>query len=90
MSYLPKKLKGKELVIYKNKLSLTRRQREIIVGTLLGDASMRLRLGKPSLSIKFEQSIHNKEYIDHLYNVFEPLIGMVPATCTSKDNTISI
>lgn len=72
-------LRGKELEIYKQSLKLTDVQREIIIGTLLGDASMSLRKGMPCYSIKFEQSEEHADYIYHLYEIFEPFTGTPPA-----------
>ena len=73
------KLRGKQLEIYKLSLKLTDVQREVIIGTLLGDASMSLRNGKPCYSIKFEQGEANADYVNHLYELFEPFTGTPPA-----------
>jgi hypothetical protein len=74
-----KLLKGKELNLYKNSLSLNDVQKEVIFGILLGDASMECRLNKPVYAIKVEQSIKNEPYVIHLYNILEPFIGMTPS-----------
>lgn len=66
-----KSLNYRELQNYKKSLTLTPIQREILIGTLLGDASMGLVRSKPVYSIKFEQSIKNQEYIVHLYDNFK-------------------
>ncbi len=71
-------LKGKALIEYKQNLTISPCQKDIIVGTLLGDASMRRNKGNPIYAIKFEQGIKNKEYIEHLYQVFESYCGTVP------------
>ncbi len=71
-------LRGEALMKYKQSLTLSPCQKDIIVGTLLGDASMRLSKGKPVYAIKFEQGIQHKEYIEHLYQVFEPYCGTGP------------
>lgn len=71
-------LRGEALIKYKQSLTLSPCQKDIIVGTLLGDASMRLSKGKPVYAIKFEQGIQHKEYIEHLYQVFEPYCGTGP------------
>ena len=67
-------LKGKVLINYKKTLKLTKIQREIIIGTLLGDSSIPQQKSK-SYNIKFDQSIKNKEYIDHLYIIFKNFVG---------------
>lgn len=89
MDYNNKTLKGKELDSYKQRLVLNSVQREIIIGSLLGDASMGLRLGKPVYSIKFEQSINNELYINHIYTVLEPFVGVVPSICMVGDTWYS-
>lgn len=71
-------LRGKALIEYKSCLKLTNQQREILVGTLLGDASIPLKLGKPTYQVKFEQQIDKQEYVQHLYQIFEPFVGTPP------------
>lgn len=76
---------GKELTNYKKSLVLTDLQKNVIIGTLMGDASMAYRSGKPVYGIKFEQSIKNIEYINHLYSILEPFCGMIPAIRKIKE-----
>lgn len=71
-------LRGKALIEYKKSLKLNDLQREILVGTLLGDASIPSREGKAAYLVKFEQQIARKEYIHHLYTIFEPFVGTPP------------
>lgn len=71
-------LRGKALIEYKSSLKLTTLQREVLVGTLLGDASIPLKLRKPTYQVKFEQQIDKQEYVQHLYQIFEPLVGTPP------------
>lgn len=75
-----RKLSTKDLIIYKKTLKLTQVQKEILIGTLLGDASMSLRNGKPHLTVKFEQGEKNKDYVEHLFQEFEPYCGSSPST----------
>jgi hypothetical protein len=82
-------LAGKALEDYKKTLKLTDLQKDVLVGTLLGDASMSLRNGKPhysrpkadwtSYSVKFEQGEEHAAYVEHLYDIFEPFTGSLPA-----------
>lgn len=72
------KLRGKDLENYKKTLKLSDLQKDILVGTLLGDASMSLRKGRPTYSIKFEQGEKNQAYIYHLYEIFQPFTGTAP------------
>lgn len=71
-------LRGRALIEYKSSLKLNHRQKEVLIGTLLGDASMALKLGKPTYQVKFEQQIQRKEYIDYLYGIFENFVGTPP------------
>lgn len=57
-----RKLTGKRLRSYKKFLSLNKLQNNVLIGTLLGDASMSSDQGKPIYSVKFEQK-HMQIYI---------------------------
>lgn len=70
-------LKGSALIKYKKQLKLQKFQREILVGTLLGDASM-ISSKTSSYSIKFEQKLMAAEYVDHLYEMFQEFVGTPP------------
>ena len=61
------KLKGNALREYKQTIQLNQIQKEVIVGTLLGDACIPLRRGKPVLSVTFEQTIKRENYIWHSF-----------------------
>jgi hypothetical protein len=63
----------------KKKFKFDANQKDIIIGTLLGDATIATRQGRPILRLKFEQQEKFKLYIDHLYEEFKPLIGSAPA-----------
>ena len=71
-------MKGKNLELYKQTLSLSDLQREILVGTLLGDATIPKQLGLRKHNVKFEQKIGNKDYIVHLYEIFKDFVGTEP------------
>lgn len=77
--YQAKKYAGGDLEVYKKTLSLTDEQKDVIVGTLLGDSTMGLRQQKKLYSIKFEQKGESKAYINHLYEIMEPYVGTPPA-----------
>ena len=79
-------LRGKCLIQYKKSLKLTTLQREILVGTLLGDACISCgQRPHPTYNIKFEQAYSKFEYINHLYNIFEPFVGTSPQIRTLAD-----
>ena len=64
------KLKGNTLREYKQTITLNDIQKEVIVGTLFGDACIPLKRGKSKLSVKFAQTIARADSIQHLYSIF--------------------
>ena len=72
------KLKGNALREYKQTIQLNQIQKEVIVGTLLGDACIPLRRGKPVFSVTFEQTIKRENYIWHLYSIFYHFVSTPP------------
>lgn len=71
-------LRGKALENYKKSLTLNHTQKDIIIGTLLGDSTMGLRNGQPFYGLKFEQSVRREKYINHLANEFDNFCGSPP------------
>jgi LAGLIDADG DNA endonuclease family protein len=61
---------------YKNNQSLTPFQSEALIGLILGD----LFVGRPSLNtfFRFEQSIINIAYLNHLYSIFMNFVATPP------------
>jgi len=68
---IKKNLVGNSLKEYKKTLILNDVQRDILAGTLLGDASMQAMKINEESNIKFEQKIGQKDYIYHLYSHFQ-------------------
>jgi hypothetical protein len=68
--YIKRNLLGEALIVYKKNLKFNKLQKQVLIGTLLGDASISKQYGKSSYNIKFEQKYDNKAYIDHLYFIF--------------------
>lgn len=62
-------------------------QKDIIIGTLLGDATIATRAGRPILRLKFEQQEKFQLYITHLYEEFKPFIGSPPAQRLNHERT---
>lgn len=54
-----------------NHLKITKIQKEILIGLLLGDAHLERSLNGLSYCLKIEQNILKKTYIDHLYKIFD-------------------
>ena len=73
-------LRGAAAQSYSKKQTLTEEQKEIIIGTMLGDATIprRDKGARPGKSIKFDQRLQVYPYVHHLYNVFQPLVGTGP------------
>lgn len=71
-----RKLRGTHLIDYKKKLALTEQQKEVIIGTLLGHAS--IRTSQCNFCVKFEQKYTQVDYLTHLYEIFEPYVGTGP------------
>lgn len=55
--------------------TLTKEQRDIIIGTSLGDAHLKTQTRGDTYSIHFEQSIKKRVYVEHLYDVFFSLVN---------------
>lgn len=62
-------------------------QKDVIIGTLLGDATIATRAGRPYLRLKFEQKTTSKPYINHLHEVFSEFVGSPPAPRWNKEKT---
>lgn len=77
--YITRNLRGLTLINYKKTLKLTTIQKEVLIGTLLGDASITKQ--KCNVNIKFQQKLANFQYINHLYTIFQPYTGSPPRIC---------
>lgn len=64
---------SKQVREYKNSLVLTEIQKEILLGVTLGDVTIRNE-GK----LKFEQKYDNKQYVEHLYEIFREYVNVPP------------
>jgi len=70
---IKRNLRGTALAQYKQTLSqqgFNDLQKDILIGTLLGDASMQAMKGNQESNIKFEQTLSRVDYIQHLYEQF--------------------
>lgn len=68
--YEKKNFRGHDLTAHKASLQqkgFTQTQKDILIGTLLGDASMQAMKGNQLSNIKFEQKIGQIDYVNHLY-----------------------
>lgn len=62
----------------KSGAELTEEEKEIIVGSLLGDLSVQRGTPKSNCRLHFKLSLKHKEYIDHLYGIFADITGTGP------------
>src|SRR3989338_5443821 len=63
---------------YKKNLKLTKKQRELIVGMLLGDSHLERRYKGYTFSLMVEHSIKQKEYVEWKYNAFKEWVLTPP------------
>lgn len=69
---------SKEIENYKKELKLTKRQREILTGKLLGDGHLETKDNGRTYRLKIEHSVKQKEYVDWLYGEFKEWIRTEP------------
>ena len=71
-------MRSEEIEEYKSKLSLSKRQKEILTGLILGDGHLE-RLYTPTLGrLKVEHSHKQKDYVDWLYKEFRNWVRSKP------------
>lgn len=70
----------------KRDLTLTKRQHEIIAGTLLGDGHLETQDGGKTFRLKIEHCDAQKDYLNWLYQEFKSWIPSQPYTKVKKDN----
>mgnify|MGYP001576926747 CR=1 FL=1 len=73
-----------QIEVYKRTIRLTKEQRAIIIGTLLGDGHLETQDRDRTYRLKIEHSIKQKEYVDWLYQKLRPLVGASPRERTDK------
>lgn len=78
-------LKKKSVFIAKKTFDLTKYQRQVIVGTLLGDAHAETQNNAISFRLKFEQSHAHRFYLFHLYEIFKNCCGSEPYQKANKN-----
>ncbi len=69
---------NKNIELYKKTLKLTPRQREILVGTLLGDGHLETKDLGMTYRLKIEHSLKQQEYVDWLYDEFREWVHTSP------------
>src|SRR5579859_1958141 len=73
----------------KKRIQLDPSLNEIIIGCLLGDLTIERKTVNNNARLQYKQSIINKEYINHLYSLFNPYCGSKPIELSRFDNRIN-
>src|SRR5690348_3261229 len=69
----------------KSHLELPFSLHEIIIGSMLGDLTAEKPNERCNTRLHFKQSIINKEYINHLYELFKDYCGTLPNNLSYYD-----
>lgn len=69
---------NKKWIPIKKSLFLTARQRQLIVGSLLGDGTMYIGRRHRNANFKVEQGLQQKEYVDWKYRILENWVFTEP------------
>lgn len=70
----------------KKHLQLSDLLEEVIIGSLLGDLTAERKSIKNNTRLQFKQSIKNKDYILHLYDLFKDYCGTGPIELSKFDS----
>ena len=73
-----KKYWQKKWVEAKRDLYLTQEQRSVLVGSILGDGTLRLGEGAVNVNFKVEHGLVQKEYVFWKYQIFQPWVFTEP------------
>jgi|SRR3989344_7379032 len=71
-------MRSNEIESYKKTLTLTDRQREVLIGTLLGDGHLETQNNGRTYRLKIEHTLWQKEYVDWLYELFRDWVTTSP------------
>lgn len=71
-------MRSNKIEAYKKSLKLTRDQREILVGLLLGNSCLETQNGGRTYRLKIEYSVKNQDYAQHIYEVFKEWVLTLP------------
>ena len=63
---------------YKESLKLTDQQREVLIGTLLGDGHLETQNNGQTYRLKIEHTFWQKDYVDWLYDLFREWVTTSP------------
>lgn len=76
----PRYLRGNALETYKKTLILTQKQKEILIGSLLGDGFIHFHRStkQPTYGLCLAQTWYAADYVEHVYQVFKLFVGTLP------------
>lgn len=69
---------NKKWIPIKDSIFITKKQRELIIGSLLGDATMRIGKGAKNANVKMEHGLNQKEYVEWKYEILKPWVFTPP------------
>ena len=80
------RMEGSQGDFIKKETRLTFIQREVLVGILLGDASLRTDTGGRRYRLQVSQSEQHKQYVFHLYDIYKNLTTSPPTRLSFSDS----
>lgn len=72
-------MRSKEIENYKARLKLNAEQKEILVGILLGDATLQSQNRGRTYRLQIEHSIKQRAYLENLYHIFKDWVLTPPS-----------
>jgi hypothetical protein len=72
-------MRSKEIENYKARLKLSAEQKEILIGILLGDATLQSQNRGRTYRLKVEHSIKQRAYVEYLYHIFKEWVLTPPS-----------
>ena len=74
----PNRMRSNEIESLKKHLRLSKTQRSILIGMLLGDGHLESQDSGRTYRLKVEHSIHQKEYLEWIYESFKDFVHTPP------------
>lgn len=68
----------KKWIPIKNSLTLTSKQKAVIIGSLLGDGTMRIGRGAKNANLKIEHGLKQKRYVNWKYHILQSFVFTKP------------
>ena len=78
-------MRSKTIEDYKSKLKLTREQRDILVGLMLGDGHLETQNQGKTYRLKIEYAVTRTDYCNHIYESFQEWV-LTPPKPRSKNS----